>query len=238
MMSREIEIRDRITRLDPAGFQNLAQELLTQYFRYDKPVHRGSAAHSAATAPGTPDTIWLLPHNKFAYLECGHYPDRADANNKIELDIEKCLETERKELDSGQLVKIVIAYSCRRLDSSDLSYLRGIDDRIELVGTDEMASLLARRYPNLAREHLDIEVGTGQIMTPDEFESAVEKNSFASTLKVDLLGREKETNELLAALEENQFVLVYGRPWMWKDQALRRGSAPICEWQRRASSCH
>lgn len=212
LMSREIEIRDRITRLDPAGFQNLAQELLTQYFRYDKPVHRGSAAHSAATAPGTPDTIWLLPHNKFAYLECGHYPDRADANNKIELDIEKCLETERKELDSGQLVKIVIAYSCRRLDSSDLSYLRGIDDRIELVGTDEMASLLARRYPNLAREHLDIEVGTGQIMTPDEFESAVEKNSFASTLKVDLLGREKETNELLAALEENQFVLVYGRP--------------------------
>ena len=212
LMSREIEIRERIARLDPAAFQNLAQELLTQHFRFDKPVHRGSAAHSAATAPGTPDTIWLLPHNKYAYLECGHYPDKAEAKKKAKTDIEKCLETERKELKSGQLVKIVIAYSCRRLDSSDLSYLRGIDDRVELVGTDEMASLLARRYPNLAREHLDIEVGTGQIMTPDEFESAVEKNSFASTLKVDLLGREKETNELLAALEENQFVLVYGRP--------------------------
>ena len=227
-MSREIEIRDRITRLDPAGFQNLAQELLTQYFKYDKPVHRGSAAHSAATAPGTPDTIWLLPHNKFAYLECGHYPDRADAKSKIELDIEKCLEAEREELDSGQLVKIVIAYSCRRLDSSDLNNLRGIDDRVELVGTDEMASLLARRYPNLAREHLDIEVGTGQIMTPDEFESAVEKNSFASTLKVDLLGRDKEINELFAALDDNQFVLVYGRPGCGKTrlcvEALRQFS--------------
>lgn len=227
-MSREIEIKDRITRLDPAGFQNLAQELLTQYFKYDKPVHRGSAAHSAATAPGTPDTIWLLPHNKFAYLECGHYPDRADAKSKIELDIEKCLKAEREELDSGQLVKIVIAYSCRRLDSSDLNYLRGIDDRIDLVGTDEMASLLARRYPNLAREHLDIEVGTGQIMTPDEFESAVEKNSFASTLKVDLLGRDKEINELFAALDDNQFVLVYGRPGCGKTrlcvEALRQFS--------------
>lgn len=226
LMSREIEIRDRIARLDPAAFQNLAQELLTEYFRYDKPVHRGSAAHSAATAPGTPDTIWLLPQNKFAYLECGHYPDRAEAKKKIETDIEKCLETERKELDSGQLVKIAIAYSCRRLDSSDLSYLRGIDDRVELIGTDEMARLLARRYPNLAREHLDIEVDTGQIMTPDEFESAVEKNSFASTLKVDLLGRDKEINELLAVLEENQFVLVYGRPGCGKTrlcvEALRR----------------
>lgn len=211
-MSREIEIRDRIARLDPAAFQNLAQELLSQRFRYNKPVHRGSAAHSAATAPGTPDTIWLLPHNKFAYLECGHYPDRAEAKNKIEADIEKCLETERKELESGQLVKIVIAYSCRRLDSSDLSYLCGIDDRVELVGTDEMASLLARRYPNLAKEHLGIEVGTGQIMSPDQFESAVERNSFASTLKVDLFGRDNEINELLAALEENQFVLVHGRP--------------------------
>lgn len=211
-MSRETEIRDRIARLDPAAFQNLAQELLSQYFRYDKPVHRGSAAHSAATAPGTPDTIWLLPHNKFAYLECGHYPDRAEAKKKIEADIKKCLETERNELDPGQLIKIVIAYSCRRLDSSDLSYLRGIDDRVELVGTDEMASLLARRYPNLAKEHLGIEMGTGQIMSQDQFESAVERNSFASTLKVDLLGRDKEIVELLTALEENQFVLVHGRP--------------------------
>lgn len=226
LMSREIEIRERIARLDPAAFQNLAQELLTQHFRYDKPVHRGSAARSAATAPGTPDTIWLLPHNKYAYLECGHYPDRAMARDKIEKDIEKCLETERNELKSGQLVKIAIAYSCRRLDSSDLSFLRGIDDRVDLVGTDEMASLLARRYPNLAREHLGIEVGTGQIMSPDEFESAVEKNSFASTLKVDLLGRDKDIDELLAALGESQFVLVHGRPGCGKTrlclEALRR----------------
>lgn len=226
LMSREIEIRERIARLDPAAFQNLAQELLTQHFRYDKPVHRGSAARSAATAPGTPDTIWLLPHNKYAYLECGHYPDRAMARDKIEKDIEKCLETERNELKSGQLVKIVIAYSCRRLDSSDLSYLRGIDDRVDLVGTDEMASLLARRYPNLAREHLGIEVSTRQIMSPDEFESAVERNSFASTLKVDLLGRDKEIDELLAALGESQFVLVHGRPGCGKTrlclEALRR----------------
>lgn len=226
LMSREIEIRDRIARLDPAGFQNLAQELLSQHLGYDKPVHRGSAARSAATAPGTPDTIWLLPYNKFAYLECGHYPERAEAKKKIEADIEKCLETERIELDSGQLVKIIIAYSCRRLDSSDLSYLRGIDDRVELVGTDEMASLLARRYPNLAKEHLSIEVGTGQIMSPDEFESAVERNSFASTLKIDLIGRDKEINELLTALEENQFVLVHGRPGCGKTrlclEALRR----------------
>lgn len=226
LMSREIEIRDRIARLDPAGFQNLAQELLSQHLGYDKPVHRGSAARSAATAPGTPDTIWLLPYNKFAYLECGHYPEKAAAKRKIEADIEKCLETERIELDSGQLVKIIIAYSCRRLDSSDLSYLRGIDDRVELVGTDEMASLLARRYPNLAKEHLGIEVDTGQIMSPDEFESAVERNSFASTLKVDLLGRDKEINELLTALEENQFVLVHGRPGCGKTrfclEALRR----------------
>ena len=212
MTSREIEIRDRIARLNPAGFQNLAQELLTQHFGYDKPVHRGSAARSAATAPGTPDTIWLLPCNKFAYLECGHYPNKAEARKKVEADIKKCLETERKELDPGQLVKIAIAYSCRRLDSSDLSYLRGIDDRVDLVGPDEMASLLARRYPNLAREHLGIKVGTGQIMSPDEFESAVEKNSFASTLKVDLLGRDREVNELLAALEGDQLVLVHGCP--------------------------
>lgn len=226
LMSREIEIRERIARLDPAAFQNLAQELLTQHFRYDKPVHRGSAARSAATAPGTPDTIWLLPHNKFAYLECGHYPDRAEAKKKIEADIKKCLETESNELDSGQLVKIAIAYSCRRLNSSDLSHLRDIDDRVELVGTDEMASLLARRYLNLAREHLGIEVGTGQIMSPNEFESAVERNSFASTLKVDLLGRDKEIDELLAALGESQFVLVHGRPGCGKTrlclEALRR----------------
>jgi len=69
-------------------------------------------------------------------------------------------------------------------------------------------------------------VGTGQIMSPDEFESAVERNSFASTLKIDLIGRDKEINELLTALEENQFVLVHGRPGCGKTrlclEALRR----------------
>lgn len=211
-MSREIEIRDRIVRLDPASFQNLVQELLTQHYGYDKPTHRGSATHSAATAPGAPDTIWLLPSNKFAFLECGHYPDRAEARRKIESDIKKCLEVEKSELDSGQLVKIVIAYSCRRLNSSDFNYLRDIDNRVDLVGPDMMAEWLARRYPNLAREHLGIKVSTGQIMSPDEFESAVEKSSFASTLKVNMLGRDKEVGELLATLEHNQIVLVHGRP--------------------------
>lgn len=211
-MSREIEIRNRIVRLDPASFQNLAQELLTQHYGYDKPTHRGSATHSAATAPGTPDTIWLLPSNKFAFLECGHYPDKADAKRKIESDIKKCLEAEKNELASGQLVKIVIAYSCRRLNSSDFNYLRNIDNRVDLVGPDMMAEWLARRYPNLAREHLGIEVSTGQIMSPEDFESAVEKNNFASTLKVTLLGRDKEVGELLAMLKHNQIVLVHGRP--------------------------
>lgn len=104
-MSREIEIRDRIAKLDPAAFQNLAQELLTQYFRYDKPVHRGSAARSAATAPGTPDTIWLLPHNKFAYLECGHYPDKADAKKKIEMDIRSALRPKERSSILDNLLK-------------------------------------------------------------------------------------------------------------------------------------
>lgn len=183
-MSREIEIRDRIVRLDPAAFQNLSQELLTQRYGYDKPTHRGSATHSAATAPGTPDTIWSLPDGKFAFLECGHYPERAEAKNKIEADIRKCLDAEKKELKPGQLVKIVIAYSCRRFTSSDLSHLRDIDGRVDLVGPDEMAMWLACRYPNLAREHLGVEASTGQIMSPGEFEAAVEKNSFASTLRL------------------------------------------------------
>ena len=228
-MSREIEIRDRIVRLDPAAFQSLSQELLTQRYGYDKPTHRGSATHSAATAPGTPDTIWSLPDGKFAFLECGHYPEKAEAKNKIEADIRKCLDAEKKELKPGQLVKIVIAYSCRRLTGSDLSYLRDIDGRVDLVGPDEMAMWLACRYPNLAREHLGVEASTGQIMSPGEFEAAVEKNSFASTLKVDLLGRDKEVGELLAALEDNQFVLVFGLPGYGKTrlclEVLRRYAA-------------
>lgn len=235
-MSRESVIADRIIKLDPAGFQNLSQELLTQSYGYNKPVHRGSASHSAATAPGTPDTIWVLPHQQFAYLECGHYPDRGKAKRKIEADIQKCLAAEKSELSPGQLVKIAIAYSCRRLSSADIAYLESIDERVDLVGVDEMAMLLAHRFPNLAREHLGVEVSSGQVMSPDEFESAVEKSSFASTLRVDLLGRENDVSELLAALESNQFVLVHGQPGVGKTrlcmEVLRRyadatGACPL-----------
>lgn len=212
MTSREIEIRDKLTRLDPAEFQNLTQELFTQYYGCDSPTHLGPATHTATTAPGTPDTVWLLPDGKFAFLQCGHYPEKSEAKKKIEEDVEKCLGVEKRDLKPGQLVKIVIAYSCHRLDNADLNYLRGIDKRVELFGPDAISKLLARQYPNLAREHLGIEISTGQIMSPGEFEDAVERNSFASTLKVDLVGRDEEKSDLLAALEDNQFVLVYGCP--------------------------
>lgn len=212
MTSRETEIRDKLTRLDPAEFQNLAQELLTQYYGYNNPTHLGSATHTATTAPGTPDTIWPLPDGKCAFLQCGHYPEKSEAKKKIKDDVEKCLDVEKRTLKSGQLVKIAIAYSCHRFDNADLDYLRGIDSRVELFGLDRIAELLARQYPNLAREHLGVEIGSGQIMSPDEFETVIEKNDFASTLKVSLIGREKEMSELLAELKNNQFVLVYGSP--------------------------
>ena len=226
MTSREITIRDAIARLDPAEFQNLCQELLTQYYDYEKPVHRGSATHSGAPAKGTPDTYWILPNGKFAFLECGHYQDRYKAIEKIKEDIEKCLEVERNELGSGKVVKIIIAYSCRRIAPADADSLRALDGRVELVNADQLAKLLAHEFQHLAKEHLGISVSSGQIMGLSEFVERSESSAFASSLKVALSGRESELENLASMLEAHQVVLLHGSPGAGKTrlalEAVRR----------------
>ena len=216
MASRKARIEDEVAELSPASFQSLAQELISQYLGYDRPTHRGSATNSSATAPGTPDTYWVLPEGQFAYLECGHYPERNKALRKIEEDIEKCLATEKAELEPGQLAKIVIAYSCRRFKSAEIARIRAIDSRIELIGVDQMARLLAHDYPSFAKEHLGISVNSGQIMELSEFEDKSERGCFSASLKVTLLGREHELDDLSLAIHQQQVVLLYGKPGMGK----------------------
>lgn len=213
--------------MSPGDFQSLSSQLVTRYYGFDNPVHRGLASNSATTAPGKPDTYWILPKGKFVYFECGHYKDnRAKALNKIRSDIKGCLETEEAELEVGQLTKIVIAHSCNRLTSKDIVELEKIDTRIDLFGPDRIAMLLARQFPGLAKEFFGMSISSGQIMGISEFEDKVERAAFASSLKNDLVGRDEDLGELVALLDAKDFVLVTGRPGLGKTrlalEALRK----------------
>ena len=213
--------------MSPGDFQSLSSQLVTRYYGFDNPVHRGLASNSATTAPGKPDTYWILPKGKFVYFECGHYKDdRAEALRKIKSDVKGCLETEEAELEVGQLTKIVVAHSCRRFTSKDIVELEKIDTRIDLFGPDRIAMLLARQFPGLAKEYFGMSISSGQIMGISEFEDKVERAAFASSLKNELVGRNEDLGELVTLLDANDFVLVTGRPGLGKTrlalEALRK----------------
>lgn len=215
-MSRETRIRSRLVAMNPVDFQILAQELVSRHYGYSKPMHRGTATCSDAPAPGTPDTFWVLSGGRFAYFECGHYLERDKAVSKIKDDIQKCLKAESEELRPGQLIKIVIVHACRRLTPGDISKMHDIDERVELIGPDEMSMMLVREYPDLAKDHLGIAIDTGQIMTLDMFEEKMERAPFASSLRTSLMGREREESEIMHALQQNQVVILHGKPGLGK----------------------
>ena len=215
MNRRELVIRDAIESLDGAEFQILAQELITVSRHLTKPSHLGTASGSAKTAPGTPDTFWILPDNRCAFLECGHYSDRNKAIRKIKDDIDACLRAE-EQLSPGRLDQIIIAHTCRRLSPSDVAQLNAIDTRVELVGIDQMAAMLSHDYAYLAYDHLGIACSTGQVMSIELFEEKTSKSPFAAPLNTTLQCRTDDLTSLVTMISNSKVTLIDGKPGLGK----------------------
>ena len=212
---RDLVIRNAIESLDGAEFQMLAQELITASRNLEKPYHLGTASGSAKTAPGTPDTFWVLPNNRFAFLECGHYLERTKAIRKIKDDIDASLRAE-DQLSPGRLDKIIIAHTCRRLSPSDVAQLNAIDARVDLVGVDQMAAMLSRDYAHLAYDHLGIACSTGQIMSIESFEEKTSRSPFAAPLNTALLCRTDDLSSLVTMISDSKVTLIDGKPGFGK----------------------
>ena len=224
-MGRFELIRSNIETLDGGTFQALATRYVSHKYHLESQHLLGIRPGSTKPAQGTPDTFYYSHRERgLIYLESGHISGRDKASRKILEDIIKCLADERSHLPEGELKRIVICYSESRLHPEELSELRAIDSRIELISADEIAHACASSCPWLASEYLNVPPLSGALMDIEAFLRRNERIATTTSLDQTFIGRDDELANLLVSLSENRLVIISGPSGVGKTRLALEGA--------------
>ncbi|MBO6792824.1 MAG: ATP-binding protein [Balneolaceae bacterium] len=206
-------IQKEILALNGGQFQKLADDYLYK-LGYKNLTALGSAVGSNKVRKGTPDSYSKAQGKGYVFKE---YTTQADINGsllkKLEEDIEKCLDESKTGLKVEEIDEIVLCHT-GQLKANELAVLTEMCKvkkvNFNQFGIDQIAYDLKEKYKGLAKDHLNIEVDTGQILKKDEFISSYTNNSFVTSLKTKVVGREKEISKIVSDLEFSNLVIISG----------------------------
>jgi len=213
-------IEQKLTAIDPAGFQNLCDAyLILREDEYSSLNRTGSQLGKQKTILGTPDSFVRLENNKLAYIE---YTTQTDSKvSKIKDDIEKCLDESKTGVSSDIVHQIIVCFNSRLTVDEEVeiqTYAEYKNKRVELIGIDTLALEILSKYVLLSRDFLGIPIDTGQILPFDGF--IAEYNNKAKQLSTPLdnkfLHREKELEDILQHLETEDLIILSGAPGVGK----------------------
>jgi hypothetical protein len=217
-MSKINQIQNKLKELSGGAFQKLADAYLHKK-GYEQINSLGSVIGADKVRKGTPDTLMPLPNGKYVFAE---YTTQQDGiYEKLKKDLDKCFDEAKTDIAVETIHEVVICYTST-LNTSELKSLReqcqkrGVN--INIFGIDPISYDLYQKYPGIARDFLGIEVDTGQIVTPDEFVTAYDKNAIATPLSTTFHFREKELTQVLQGLEESNLVVVSGKAGVGKSR--------------------
>ena len=218
-MSKINQIQNRIRELDGGRFQKLADAYLHK-IGYERINPIGSVIGADKVRKGTPDT--LIPQSNGKYIFAEHTTE-ADASvyGKLKSDLDKCLDPAKTGVPMEKIEEVVFCHTSN-LSASEENALaeecqqHGIN--LNIFGIGPLSFDLFQKYPGLAREFLHVEVDTGQIVTPDEFVAAYNKNKPATRLDTTFHFRETEVEQASQGLQEYDLVIVSGRSGVGKSR--------------------
>lgn len=217
-MSKINQIQNKLKELSGGAFQKLADAYLHKK-GYEQINSLGSVIGADKVRKGTPDTLIPLPNGKYVFAE---YTTQQDGiYEKLKKDLDKCFDEAKTDIAVEKIHEVVICYTST-LNTSELNSLReqcqkrGVN--INIFGIDPISYDLYQKYPGIARDFLGIEVDTRQIVTPDEFVTAYDKNAIATPLSTTFHFREKELTQVLQGLEESNLVVVSGKAGVGKSR--------------------
>ena len=210
-MSKLTDIKYRIDQMDGGEFQNLCDEYLTcRGYRAQYPF--GMKTGTNKTAKGNPDTYFIGEDGR--YIFAMYTTQDGDFVNKAIADLEKCFDASKTGLEPEKLEEIVYCHTYGRLSAGEAQLLRQYcedrNTRLTLIGTDEIASDLYKKYPRLAADFLGISVDTGQILSTSEFVRLCDANVMSAPLYTEFLFREEELKSAKEKLCQSNVLVLTG----------------------------
>lgn len=215
-MSKINQIQNAIKELDGGAFQKLADSYLKKK-GYDHLVPLGSVIGANKVRKGTPDTWAILPNGKYVFAE--HTTQLTGLFAKFTGDLCKCFDEHKTGIPVAKIQEVIFCHTST-LSPDEYNQLQEQCGKHEVnLNIFEICSIsydLLDKFPGLARDHLSINVDTGQIISPDEFIKLYGKNKLATRLDTAFYFREEELQQIEMALENGDLVIVPGKAGVGK----------------------
>ena len=203
-MSRLNLIEDELKQLDGGSFQKLAEAYAYRRLHLKSITTLGSQPGTNKPTRGIPDAHSLADGEAILIplttAQC-------DSFRKLKCDIDECVSTQ---IPEGYSRKIVCCHLVWRLTPAQEAELLGIDSRIELFGPKTIAMDLATEYHDLAADFLHIRIGTGALVTVNEWIEREARKSFATPQSGPLRYRDRELKELEKKFGQVQLLVLKG----------------------------
>jgi len=123
--------------------------------------------------------------------------------NKLKGDLEKCFDESKTGIPVDKIEEVVFCHTSTISPEEEDTLAEecgkhGIN--LNIFGIGPLSYDLYQKYPMLARDFLGVEVDTGQVVDPDDFITAYNKNKLATRLDTAFHFRESEVKTILESL--------------------------------------
>ncbi len=215
-MSKINAIQQAILQLDGGKYQKLMDAYLYKKFKYNNIEPLGSHTGTDKVTKGIPDSYVKLDNGRYILIMYGAV--ESTSYEKIEKDIKSCLDKKKLDIDIKEIEEIICCYTSTNIHIEQKKKLESMFEgvKITLVGIGTVSHDLLSKYPTIASEFLDISIDTEQIFDIDEFISRYDKTKVNAPIKMDLLHRESELEDLSNKLENNKVLLIFGKSGIGK----------------------
>jgi hypothetical protein len=210
-MTKLNEIQRQILMMNAANFQKLVDSYLVAT-GYRNITSLGSAAGIESTRKGTPDAYFVLKNGKYVFVE--YTVQKEGLYKKILSDLDKCLDETFTGIEKAKIQEIIYCHTAQLYPHQleELNYLcEQHNIRLRIIGIDQLSQDLYQKYPRIAKDFLNVNIDTGQIVTMEDFVSIYDKNAIATPLGINFHFREEELSSVLCSLQENDVVTVSGK---------------------------
>lgn len=223
-MSRLNRIQQALKEISPGRFQKLGDTYLKKR-GYERINSLGSVVGSDKVRKGTPDSFIPLENGKYIFAEHTTI-SQENLFDKLRDDLDKCLDEEKTNIATDQIEEIIFCHTGQiepRQYQSLIEKCKNQGINLNIFGVDEISHDLFEKYKGLAKDFLDVEVDTGQILSPENFVSAYGKNALTTPIDTTFQFRDEEIKDLVQKLEYNNLIFITGKAGVGKTRLALEG---------------
>ncbi len=217
-MSKLDQIQNELKSINQAKFQKLCDLYLYRVLDAKEIESKGSVVGKEKTRTGTPDTILTLQNDKKVFVEATTQSSGLLA--KFSKDLDKCFEIKKTGIPLAKIEKIILACNTNLLSEEDKKTLRKQGKKksckVEFLELETLSFELLQKFQPLAKEFLDIDLDTGQILKPIDFIENYQRNKFATKIDNKFLFRENEKKKILKELKKQDLIILSGKAGVGK----------------------